>query len=149
MRDQLLWHIEYVFKRVHTLEENFSFLNYNLKPSTLYLRLVYNDLFILQDFFVVVTRLTYLELSLDGISTKTLLSSLCAQLSMKVFDFVFYDLRIAEAALINDLGAGFLNKWVSWKSFLEKSPLNWEINREIYISVRYDEIEDVHLASLF
>ena len=143
MRNQLLRHIKNVFKRVNALEENFAFIYDNLEPCTLLLLwLAFDDFLFLQHSFVIVTGCTNLEFTLEG-TADTLLRSLLTELRMKVFDLVFNDLRIAKAALINHLGAGFLDKWMRWESFLEESPLHREIDRKIHICVRHDKVKDV------
>ncbi len=62
---------------------------------------------------------------------------------MKVLYFVFDDLRVAEAGLIEDLHAFFNYQGVSWETSFKNGFLFHAEHTVIAIEIRNDEVEDV------
>lgn len=65
------------------------------------------------------------------------------QLTVEVFDLVFYDLRIIEARLVDHIHPSLDHKRVSWETSLVHLLLLDAKDAPVSVQVRYHEVEDV------
>jgi hypothetical protein len=114
---QLLGYLEYVVKWVNALEEDFTIFNNNFESGAR-LFVFFDDAFELHQLFVVVALIVAdFELTLEARANPTVRIALCllTQLCVDVFYLILDNLRVSEAALIDDSGAQLPYDRVSWE----------------------------------